>query len=248
MSPGTLRLAFAALALIALWVIVYWWTPAPSQGIDIAFAPPIDGPEIVTELPPPEPAQPALPQPEPAPTTPAPAEPAPKAERPPATVVPPSFYRYTVRPGDTARRISQRFYGVTDHWQQVMKANPKTDFQRLREGMEILVPVNPRNIQGIPADPSKRRQPGSPESQQTEQNAREVTGPAGFAYKVEPGDTLSGLAQRFYGRGSAWRAIVAANREALGPEGEKLRPGMTITIPPAPEPAQQKAPSRDLDR
>ena len=80
------------------------------------------------------------------PTTPTPA---PASADPTPQVVPPSFYRYTVRSGDTAQGISRRFYGVADHWHSVMRANPKTDFQKLRVGQEILVPVNPRNVQGL---------------------------------------------------------------------------------------------------
>lgn len=241
MSSGTLRLGLAAAALIALWVLVYWWTPAPDDGLDLTFAPPEDGPALVLEeLPEPPPAQSVGPAPTGAQGS------AETSKRPAApAVVPPSFRRYTVRAGDTAQRISRRFYGTTAHWQAVMKANPKTDFQKLREGAVILVPVNPNNVQGTPtAGAGAPKLPPGPEptraSRDTEERARQVTNPDGFTYIVESGDTLSGLAQRFYGRASSWPAIVAVNRELLGERGEKLRPGMTITIPPAPEPAQQK--------
>lgn len=244
MSSGTLRLGLAAAALIALWVLVYWWTPAPDDGVDIAFAPPEDGPALVLE------ELPQVPAPAPAEPAPAPAPAAPvtgATSRRPAqpAVIPPSFYRYTIRAGDTAQKISRRFYGKPDQWQAVMKANPKTDFQRLREGAEILVPINPANIQGVPATgASTARTPTgaepTTESRATEDQAKEATKPEGFKYLVESGDTLSGLAQRFYGRAAAWPAIVSANSDLLGSKGEKLRPGMTIIIPPAPEPARER--------
>ncbi len=244
MSSGTLRLGLAAAALIALWVLVYWWTPGPDEGVDIAFAPPEDGPALVLEEQPDAPP-PAVVTP-PATEPPAPAGAGASKNRPPApTVVPPSFRRYTVRAGDTAQKISRRFYGKPDHWQSVMKANPKTDFQRLREGAEILVPIDPANVQGMPAAGGGAPKPAiggdaTKQSRDTEDKAREATNPEGFKYLVESGDTLSGLAQRFYGRAAAWPAIVAANREMLGDKGEKLRPGMTIIIPPAPEPARER--------
>lgn len=247
MTSGTTRLGLAAAALIALWVLVYWWTPGVDHGVDLAFAPPGEGPEIVAEPLAGEaqpsgatasrtPRDPKLGDGGPAQTSP---NVAPRAD-PEPRVIPPSFYRYTVRGGDTAQRISRRFFGTSDHWQQVMKANPKTDFQRLRAGMTILVPVNPANVQGLST--AKKPAPGEAHAgaapTQSDEAARASTTPAGFTYKVEAGDTLSGLAQRFYGRASAWPAIVASNKELLGDQGQLLRPGITITIPPAPEPAR----------
>ena len=227
MESGTARLGFAAAALIGLWVLVYWWTPGPVDSVEVAYAPPMEGPELVFEQPPVAEPRPSA---ETVVSTPTPA---PASADPTPQVVPPSFYRYTVRSGDTAQGISRRFYGVADHWHSVMRANPKTDFQKLRVGQEILVPVNPRNVQGL-------RVPKEKADATAEPSTTPAASAAGFDYKVEPGDTLSGLAQRFYGRASAWRAIVEVNLGALGSEGERLRPGMTIIIPPAPEPAKKR--------
>jgi phage tail protein X len=53
-------------------------------------------------------------------------------------------------------------------------------------------------------------------------------------YVVQPGDTLSGLAQRFYGASRHWRRILEANP---GLTERNLRVGRRIRIPSSPEPA-----------
>ncbi len=49
-------------------------------------------------------------------------------------------------------------------------------------------------------------------------------------YDILPGDTLWGLADRFYGQGQAWKRILRANAERLR-DPNVLRPGQTILIP-----------------
>lgn len=49
-------------------------------------------------------------------------------------------------------------------------------------------------------------------------------------YTVEPGDTLSHIAQRFYGRAGRWRAIFEANRDQLD-DPDLIRPGQVLLIP-----------------
>ncbi len=49
-------------------------------------------------------------------------------------------------------------------------------------------------------------------------------------YTVSKGDTLSAIAQKFYGRASAWKKIQDANADVL--KGKtSIRPGMKLRIP-----------------
>ena len=50
-------------------------------------------------------------------------------------------------------------------------------------------------------------------------------------YTVKKGDTLSKIAQQFYGSSKKWRRIVDANKDKLG-QSQVLRAGMTLMIPP----------------
>jgi len=216
MAQGHMRLGIAAIALIALWVVVYWWTPAPERSTEVAFERPVPvalEPDDRTGQIPPEPKPSSIPEPD---------------------IIPPSFIQHTVRAGDTAEKISQRHYNTTVHWQSVMKANPKTDFQHLRVGMTIRVPVDPANVQGIPnPDAGKLPPPKTPPPPGSKPVPPLEVG-KGIEYTVERGDTLTGLAARFYGRASAWTILRDANLDKVGEDGSKLRSGMRIVIPPAP--------------
>lgn len=49
-------------------------------------------------------------------------------------------------------------------------------------------------------------------------------------YKVESGDTLAGIARKFYKNSGQWQKIAEANKETL-PDPAKLQPGMVLVIP-----------------
>ena len=49
-------------------------------------------------------------------------------------------------------------------------------------------------------------------------------------YTVQKGDTLSKIAQKFYGSSKKWRRIVDANKDKLG-QSQVLKAGMTLVIP-----------------
>ena len=55
----------------------------------------------------------------------------------------------------------------------------------------------------------------------------------GSTYIVQPGDTLSGIAQQAYGDGSeaSWRRIYTANQQVIGPNPNLLYPGTALYIP-----------------
>jgi nucleoid-associated protein YgaU len=49
-------------------------------------------------------------------------------------------------------------------------------------------------------------------------------------YTIQPGDTLSGISQRFYGKASEYGKILDANRDKIK-DADHIRSGETITIP-----------------
>lgn len=51
-------------------------------------------------------------------------------------------------------------------------------------------------------------------------------------YTVKPGDTLSHIAQRYYGRASEWHRIHDANRDLID-DPDLIQPGQDLVIPPA---------------
>jgi LysM repeat protein len=60
-------------------------------------------------------------------------------------------------------------------------------------------------------------------------------------YTVAPGDTLSGIAARLAVRGG-WRALYAANRRAIGPDPNVVRPGAILIAPPPAASAPARVP------
>ncbi len=57
----------------------------------------------------------------------------------------------------------------------------------------------------------------------------ECRGP--FRYTVVRGDTLSGIAQLYYGDARLWERIYRANEEVIGPDPHLIQPKQTLTIP-----------------
>ena len=51
------------------------------------------------------------------------------------------------------------------------------------------------------------------------------------SYAVVSGDTLWGIARRFYGDGNQWRRIYSANRHVVGSNPNLIRPGQKLHVP-----------------
>ncbi len=84
---------------------------------------------------------------------------------------------------------------------------------------------------------SSNAQPGAPDFSNVRSGTSSVQGggstgatPEAQRYTVEKGDTLSHIAQQFYGRASRWRAIFDANRDQLD-DPDRIRPGQVLVIP-----------------
>jgi len=63
----------------------------------------------------------------------------------------------------------------------------------------------------------------------TEQST-DGTAVTGRIYTVVSGDTLSGIAKRFYGKANRWPRIFEANRDQLD-NPDRIRPGQLLRIP-----------------
>ena len=52
-------------------------------------------------------------------------------------------------------------------------------------------------------------------------------------YTVQPGDTLSGIAEKFYGDSGEknWKRIYEANKAVIGADPQIIMPGQHLTIP-----------------
>jgi len=218
MHGATARIGGGFLALAAIWIGVYWfWEPGRP---DVTFSS-----EPRETAPDPRESPQAEPAPTPQPPTPPPeASGQPEGEatdqtgaQPPAEtggVIPPEFRDYTVRRGDSFSAISRRVYGTTRHAGAIAAANPFVSPSNLREGQVLRVPVDPENVQGTPAE-------GEPDA---------IPEPQFIEYVVVKGDTLSEIAQRFYGSLRYAEVIYNANRDVMS-SIDDLQIGDVLQIP-----------------
>lgn len=135
----------------------------------------------------------------------------------PATAEPP--LTYVVEPGDTFAAIAEKVYGDERFWVDIAQANPTIDPKRLKIDQVLQMP------------PAKDLVSPSPESTASDR-AGEVR------YTVRPGDSLSSIAQQYYGDPNAWRIIFNANREAMGNNPDAIEAGKILVVPPAPTGAE----------
>jgi nucleoid-associated protein YgaU len=130
--------------------------------------------------------------------------------------------RYTVKRGDSLWRIAEERLGDGARYVELVELNRsvldgRPDF--LLPGTVLRVPVS-APLSGAVSDP--HRDAGSNATQ---------------AYVVEPGDTLSAIAENEYGDADAYPEIFDASRDSAQPDGRQLTdpdlilPGWKLTIP-----------------
>lgn len=83
---------------------------------------------------------------------------------------------------------------------------------------------SPEKVAGVSSAPSP-----APEVQETTKKP-EIASPAPQIVTVQSGDTLSQIAERFYGDATQWRLIYEANRDAIN-DPNLLKVGMELIIP-----------------
>jgi len=137
-----------------------------------------------------------------------------KQKSPPTSLIPPTTPKtYTVAEGDDLWNIAEKFYGSGFNAYDISVANKLIDASILETGQKIIIP----NV--------ARREPtiGEISATQTEQ----VTYTEG-KYVVQPGDSLSIIAQKVYGDLYAWHRILQANNLL---NADQIEIGMILTIP-----------------
>ncbi len=135
------------------------------------------------------------------------------------TAARPKTLTYTVKSGDNLSSIALDLYGSGTHWIQIAQANPLVDPDRLKTGQVIKLPGPAGTTPTIPPAITPDRAP-----------APDLGG--GTQYTVKENDTLSGIAKQFYNAASKWQLIYQANRQAIGSDPGRMRPGTVLVIPP----------------
>jgi LysM repeat protein len=105
----------------------------------------------------------------------------------------------------------------------------ESQLARLRTGGALLV----QRVAGAP-DKARATLDGLVEKNLRFLSSSPAPQPQPQKYTVQPGDSLSAIAQRFYGQASLWRVIFEANRTTLT-DPSRIRPGQVLIIPPKPD-------------
>ncbi|MBT8082859.1 MAG: peptidoglycan-binding protein LysM [Gammaproteobacteria bacterium] len=96
--------------------------------------------------------------------------------------------------------------------------------QAVRE-QAILIAGNVAGVEKIVADDltAPEPKPAAPEAPAEPEEKAEI-------YEIVSGDTLGGIAKKYYGKGSAYMKIFEANRDIID-DPNKIYPGQKIRIP-----------------
>lgn len=223
MDERSSRIFVGVCLLVLLWIGTYWvYDPSPGRAApSISF----DVPEQTSPSEPrvePSPAQRPSPRPDPAPITFEPPPPTPDPD-PGLRVAAPQFREHTVRAGETFETIAARYFGSERYGPVVARANPLRDPRRLRAGDVVRVPLDPGNVQGVVV----RANDGAPAEPPPPEVAPDVE------YIVKAGDSLSRIAQSYYGSVRHADFIFQSNRDVLS-SPDRLRVGQVLRLPPLP--------------
>ena len=124
---------------------------------------------------------------------------------------------YRVQQGDCLWTIAQRFYGNGMYWTTIWRAN----YDVIGNNPNLIYPNQVFNIPATPDPVSDGPAVGGYYNPPLKNGQ----------YMIVSGDTLSGIALRFYGNGNRWPAIYSANAGVIGGNPDLIYPGTVLTLP-----------------
>lgn len=122
---------------------------------------------------------------------------------------------HTVQPGDTLSEMAQRYYGSHQRWTLIVSGNPGLDPDRLRVGQTLVIPPHPRRVV----------------SNRTSKPVPKAIPSGARSHTVSDGESLSSIAERYYGHEKHWTRVFEANSSTLGGDPDRLRIGMVLVVP-----------------
>ncbi len=142
-------------------------------------------------------------------------------------VVPPEFTTYTVQKGDGSfEAIARRLGGGAKLAEAIKRSNAFVSPNKLIPGRtQLRIPVDPDNIDGKVVRTTPEAVPsagGTPGAEPGDERT----------HTVAAGETLSGIASKYYKSSASWKLIFDANRDKLD-KPERVKVGMVLRIPKA---------------
>lgn len=119
---------------------------------------------------------------------------------------------YIIQPGDTFSSIAIDVYNDEGRWVDIAQANSLVDPTRLKVGQVLRMPGEKQLL--------SKEEPSPP-------------GPGGIqTHTIRAGDSLSTVADKYYGDPTLWRTIYNFNRDKIGDNPNAIQAGMTLKVPP----------------
>lgn len=144
---------------------------------------------------------------------------------------------YVIEPGDTFSSLAERFYGDEKRWRDISQANPTIDPATLRPGQEIRLPGVAELPEREGDELAQLPNPDSGGQFGAASDTAQADGEPLDVHVVRQRDTLSRIAEQYYGSPGQWRVIYEANRQAIGDDPGRIREGLELTIPQPPSDA-----------
>lgn len=222
MQDSTGRVVLGLLAMVAVWIGVYWWWPVDPP---VSFAQSHPQANASNSSPTPSAAQSST-----VPSATLAQQQVREVALPPRApqqqgVIAPVFVQHTIGIGETLETISKTYYGAPDHAAAILAANPTKNPPDLKPGRVINIPRDPRNVQGIPVRTAASEASTTP--------VPVINAPANSEYVVQQGDMLGRIAAKVYGSSRHANLIYEANKDTMK-SPNNLRVGQRLRIPPKP--------------
>lgn len=135
---------------------------------------------------------------------------------------------HKVKANETFSSIAKIAYGSERHYLAIEEANPTIDPRRLRVGTVITLPDLSARAEVASAKVGSE----STGSSAAERPSREIDPKT--QYKVKSNDSLYKIALAVYGSSNMVDDLYEANKQTIGADSSKLKPGMVLKLPPNP--------------
>ncbi|MDP7069882.1 MAG: LysM peptidoglycan-binding domain-containing protein [Phycisphaerales bacterium] len=118
----------------------------------------------------------------------------------------------TVKHGETLSSIAARTLGDAQEWRRFLASNPGIDPDMLRVGQRLKVP-------SVPARPARASR------------AAASAAAGARTHRVAEGETLSSIAEAYYGHTQHWNRLFEANRATLKNDPDRLPLAVVLVVP-----------------
>jgi nucleoid-associated protein YgaU len=141
--------------------------------------------------------------------------------------------KYIVKRNDNLWTISEKYYGTGYNWVDIKEANDLENANEISEGQELIIPsVEPRIADSSAGSliPEENESPIISDTPSKSESDIETKTQNSDAHKVEAGESLWKLAERYYNDGDKWVEIAKANNLE---NPSLIASGQELTIPNA---------------